>query len=306
MDALFAAADAPSAPPLLAGFLRRRHLSRRIVSLAEEVVMSRVRLVLGGMLMIGALLGSSVVALAAWPLTPLRTAAQATAELAKPTVDGAADRVQIGNRLPVTIPDGVFDAGVGEVIAEISAETDAQGAVTSARAATITVGGNSNERGAGSVSVSPAIDTMVAGAVDAISALRFRAPADGRGTLMVRVRFDAETRGAMVTRIYAVSGYPAPRGLRISGALKPPTKIVNVQPEYPEEAKAQQIQGVVILEVSLDAKGVPEDVQVLRGIPQLDAAAIAAVQQWRYQPTLLNGVPTPVQMTVTVNFTLAQ
>jgi TonB family protein len=253
--------------------------------------------------MVGALLGSSVVALAAWPLTPMRTAAQATAELAKPTVDGAADRVQIGNRLPVAIPDGVFGAGVGEVIADVAIDVDAQGAVTSARVATITVTGN--ERGSASVATTPAIDTMVAGAVDTISALRFRAPAEGHGALIVRVRFDAETRAAIVTRLYTTSGYPKPAGLRVGGAVLPPQKIVNVQPEYPEEAKAQQVQGVVILEVSLDAKGVPEDVQVLRGIPQLDAAAIAAVQQWRYQPTLMNGIPTPVLMTVTVNFTLA-
>ena len=50
MDALFSAADAPSAPPLLAGFLRRRHLARRLVALAEEVVMSRARLAVGGVL----------------------------------------------------------------------------------------------------------------------------------------------------------------------------------------------------------------------------------------------------------------
>jgi len=47
-----------------------------------------------------------------------------------------------------------------------------------------------------------------------------------------------------------------------------------------------------------------QDVRVLRSIPLLDAAAIEAVKQWVYTPTLLNGVPVPVIMTVTVNFTL--
>ena len=47
-----------------------------------------------------------------------------------------------------------------------------------------------------------------------------------------------------------------------------------------------------------------QDVRVLRSIPLLDAAAIEAVKQWQYTPTLLNGVPVPVIMTVTVNFTL--
>ena len=44
------------------------------------------------------------------------------------------------------------------------------------------------------------------------------------------------------------------------------------------------------------------DVSVLRSVPLLDDAAIAAVLQWQYTPTLLNGVPVPVIMTVTVNF----
>jgi protein TonB len=46
-------------------------------------------------------------------------------------------------------------------------------------------------------------------------------------------------------------------------------------------------------------------VRVLRGVPLLDAAAIDAVRQWEYTPTLVNGVPVPVIMTVTANFRLA-
>jgi protein TonB len=47
------------------------------------------------------------------------------------------------------------------------------------------------------------------------------------------------------------------------------------------------------------------DVKLLRGIPLLDQAAIEAVRQWAYQPTLLNGVPVPVIMTVTVSFRIS-
>ena len=47
-----------------------------------------------------------------------------------------------------------------------------------------------------------------------------------------------------------------------------------------------------------------EDVRILRSIPLLDAAALEAVRQWEYSPTLLNGVPVPVLITVTVNFAL--
>jgi hypothetical protein len=48
----------------------------------------------------------------------------------------------------------------------------------------------------------------------------------------------------------------------------------------------------------------PLDVKVLRGVPLLDEAAVEAVRQWVYTPTLVNGVPTPVMMTVTVHFRL--
>ena len=63
-------------------------------------------------------------------------------------------------------------------------------------------------------------------------------------------------------------------------------------------------QGVVILEATIGADGKVKDVRVLRSIPLLDQAAIDAVRQWEYTPTLLNNVPVPVIMTVTVQFTL--
>ncbi len=71
-----------------------------------------------------------------------------------------------------------------------------------------------------------------------------------------------------------------------------------------EEAKKALIQGIVILEAIIDPRGDVTNVRVLRSIPALDPAAIDAVRQWRYEPTLLNGVPGPIIMTVTVNFSL--
>ena len=69
-------------------------------------------------------------------------------------------------------------------------------------------------------------------------------------------------------------------------------------------AQAARVQGVVILEAIIGPSGAVTEVKVLRSVPLLDDAAIAAVQQWQYTPTLLNGVPVPIIMTVTVNFTL--
>ena len=86
--------------------------------------------------------------------------------------------------------------------------------------------------------------------------------------------------------------------------MKAPQKIVDVAPAYPAIARNARVQGVVILEAVLDAKGRVESVRVLRSIPLLDQAAVDAVQQWRFTPALLNNEPVPVVMTVTVNFTL--
>jgi protein TonB len=64
------------------------------------------------------------------------------------------------------------------------------------------------------------------------------------------------------------------------------------------------VQGIVIIEAVVGPDGRVQDAKVLRSIALLDAAALEAVKQWEYAPTLLNGVPVPVIMTVTVDFTV--
>jgi TonB family protein len=92
--------------------------------------------------------------------------------------------------------------------------------------------------------------------------------------------------------------------IRIGGSVKSPTKTKEVLPGYPVEAMGDRVQGVVILEVLVDSAGQVADARILRSIPVFDAAALAAVKQWTFTPTLLNGVPQAVLMTVTVNFAL--
>lgn len=92
--------------------------------------------------------------------------------------------------------------------------------------------------------------------------------------------------------------------IRVGGNIKPPTKIRDVRPVYPQEAQDARIQGVVIVEATIDGAGRIREARVLRSIPMLDEAALEAVRQWEFTPTLLNGVPVPVIMTMTVNFTL--
>jgi len=91
--------------------------------------------------------------------------------------------------------------------------------------------------------------------------------------------------------------------LRVGGSIKTPTKIRDVRPVYPPEALAAGIQGVVILEAVIDESGGVSRARVLRSVPGLDEAALDAVRQWQFTPTLLNGAPVPVMMTMTVNFT---
>ena len=97
---------------------------------------------------------------------------------------------------------------------------------------------------------------------------------------------------------------PPAAPVRVGGNIKTPTKTKDVKPVYPPIAQSARVSGVVIIEATIGADGKVKDAKVLRSIPLLDQAALDAVKQWQFTPTLLNGVPVPVIMTVTVNFTL--
>ena len=92
--------------------------------------------------------------------------------------------------------------------------------------------------------------------------------------------------------------------IRLHAGMQAPRKIVNVPPRYPTHAQLAHIEGVVVLDAVIDATGQVTDVQVTRSTRALDQAAIDAVRQWRFTPTLLNGEPVPILLTVTVRFTL--
>ena len=94
----------------------------------------------------------------------------------------------------------------------------------------------------------------------------------------------------------------ASTSVRVGGSIRAPRKIRDVRPIYPADAIAAHAAGSVILEARIAADGTVRDAKILRSIPLLDEAALGAVRQWLYSPTLLNGVPMEVHMTVTVNF----
>jgi periplasmic protein TonB len=92
--------------------------------------------------------------------------------------------------------------------------------------------------------------------------------------------------------------------IRVGGSIKEPQKIRHVAPAYNAIAQAAGVQGTVILEAVIGEDGRVRNVRVLRPVALLDHSAIDAVRQWQFTPTLLNGEPVPVVMTVTVTFTL--
>jgi len=97
-----------------------------------------------------------------------------------------------------------------------------------------------------------------------------------------------------------------PKRIRVGGNLQSAMIVRKVVPLYPPEAKAAGIQGIVSLAAIIGKDGTMQELKVLDGPPQLIQAAMDAVKQWVYQPTLLNGNPVQVETTIDVNFTLAK
>jgi periplasmic protein TonB len=98
---------------------------------------------------------------------------------------------------------------------------------------------------------------------------------------------------------------PRPKDpIHVGGRISPPMKLVHVNPIYPPIPLAARKEGLVILEALIGEDGTVREVHALRPAPLFEEAAIVAVRQWRFSPTLLNGEPVPIVMTVTVSFTL--
>ena len=95
-------------------------------------------------------------------------------------------------------------------------------------------------------------------------------------------------------------GTPTP--VRVGSILTTPVKIVDVPAILPVQAEQAGVRGMVLVELHIAADGTVTDAKVLRSVPLLDEAALAAARQWRYQPTSLNGVAVPVIITATVTF----
>lgn len=149
-----------------------------------------------------------------------------------------------------------------------------------------------------------AIQQEIAGATEATDS--YQAP-----TAYVAPRVDGAV--LLVRRPAPRDPKPAPRvnpgvpkRISVGGATQKKRVIRNVLPVYPALAKQAKVQGTVNLNVILSEGGSVRTVEVLSGHPLLIPAAIDAVKQWRYKPTLLNGQPVAVETTVDIHFTLSE
>ena len=99
---------------------------------------------------------------------------------------------------------------------------------------------------------------------------------------------------------------PAPRApVRVGGQIQEPAVLRRGEPVYSPLAVQAHVTGTVILEAIVDADGRVTEVKVLRAAHRLlDAAAVAAVRQWRYSPLVLNGIRESFVLTVVLTFQL--
>ena len=99
-----------------------------------------------------------------------------------------------------------------------------------------------------------------------------------------------------------------PKQIRVGGNVQQMTLFKKVAPTYPVPMKAQGLEAVVLLNVVISGEGVPTSISVQdTTVPrEFTDAAIEAVKQWQYKPTLLNGEPVEVVTTIQINFSLAK
>jgi TonB family protein len=324
LDALVTFADRPSVFAA-AAFARRRHLIQRIIMISKEHVMSSTRIVFCSAALLAVVAGASWYSVEAFPL---RTRAQAPrdrlAPPPPPPPPGDANKTESALLKEVKEQP---NAGSYHALGVLYFEKAFRGrSLTPEEKRKLIADGLAAEDSALSydsdfvdaliyknlllrlqaeLETDPAERTRIIGEADLLRtrALAIRKQQPGTthrpGTMPPPPPPppppDEPTSSPMVDGEFPI---------RVGGNIAPPTKVRDVQPVYPPEALAKRVSGVVILQAAIDREGKVRDARVLKSIPLLDAAAIEAVRQWEFMPTLLNGVPKPVMMTLTINFTL--
>lgn len=103
-------------------------------------------------------------------------------------------------------------------------------------------------------------------------------------------------------RVVVVSSGASKRLVRISSGVSAGMLIAPIRPIYPEIARVARVEGTVVVEATISLTGTIESLHVVSGPAMLRTAALDAIRTARYQPYRLNGSPTEVQTTISVNF----
>ena len=313
---------APHFSPGGAGMLRPRELRARIDAIFQEVRMSRMRFAAAALAFVAVIAATGLIAVAAMPLRASSLVAASTSNemptlvsrfligdgpakaiswRAAPPPQAAPDapRRQITKTYPEYPPDALERGIKGVVVVDIT--VNAAGDVSTAA-----VVSGPQELRASAFKAALALKFTPGSSTSAMRiSVDYTLTGNSWGVRMWDSTTDGSRSGPVVFSTRGPEN-PMPAAARVGGAVQPPRKTKDVAPVYPPIAQQARVQGVVILEARVDENGNVSHTHVLRSIPLLDQAAIDAVKQWQYEPTLLNGSPIPVIMTLTVNFSLRE
>lgn len=140
--------------------------------------------------------------------------------------------------------------------------------------------------------------------------LELRNARDWDGAVILQVGELRESITVSAARTTAQEQVPSPTAprqpVRVGGDVRAPRKTIDVKPTYPASMRQAGLSGVVPIEAIIGRDGAVSSVRVLSAQvhPDFAIAAADAVRRWRFSPTLLNGVPVDVMMTVSVRFAL--
>jgi len=121
--------------------------------------------------------------------------------------------------------------------------------------------------------------------------------------LVPAIRERCDSGAGTVVEEEPVEASPEPAPVHVGGNIVPPRVIYQPEAEYTEEAKRARVVGIVILQAVIDASGIVDDVEVLKGVSHgLTESAVAALKASRFEPATENGKPVAVYYTQTVSF----
>ena len=295
VEALMTFSDATSVVPT-AAFARRRHLFRRIALVSKESVMSSRRIVATCAAMALIVGTGSWYAVSAFPLQ-VKMQSSMKSQVEPGPLERKAHTVTPENPIPRRLhyeePALLDWLRAERAVLDVKITLDDVGRIAEARVVDTYRPGSFRRD---SDQTRQTNDGLIEAALASVRQWRYEAPFEAPLTFTVQVRIGANAP-VMEFKPRSQDG-----ALRVGGDIKAPKKIKDVKPEYPPVAREAGVAGIVIIEARIAPDGSVEEAHVLKSIPLLDQAALDAVTQWRFEPTLLNGQPVPIIMTVTINF----